>query len=769
VIDKYGADHVSQIITFGTLAARAAVRDVGRALGMTYADTDAVARLIPRQLGITLKDAMQGEELKSLYESSPKIQRLLDTAAALEGMPRHASTHAAGVVITDLPTSEYVPLALSSDTVVTQYDMDTIASLGLLKFDFLALRYLTIISDTEKMVRRSEPNFNIERIPLDDPETFELIGQGRTDGMFQLESGGMRQLLQQFKPESVEDIMIAIALYRPGPMEAIPQFLENRKNREAIVYENEALRNILEETCGCIVYQEQIMQIFRVIAGYSYGKADIVRRAIAKKKAGVIEEERDNFIKGAAMKDMPEESAVKLFESMIAFSNYGFKKSHAAAYAVLSYRTAYLKRHYPAFYLSALLTSVLGNMPKTAQYIGECSRCRIKILPPDINRSEKYYHSDGDSIRIGLLAIKNVGPSLAEALINERRESPYKSFIDFVERVPSGELNKAAAESLINAGTFDSLGVKRSVLSACFKDIMDSHSERNRRNVEGQLNMFAIAGGAGIEEYEYPELDEFSVRQKLALERESTGLYLSGHLLDEYSSHIEMIAPVSLGEVNEAFENPETAAYHEKDTVTAAGLITKRNVKQTKNGDVMAFITIEDRYSEIEILVFPKLFEQFGELLQPDCAVSITGELSQKDDEPPKMLMRTMRPLLTNAEFAKLRPQPPQTVQTPPQYQPPQTAQTPPQYQPPQTAQTPPQYQPPHTAQTPPQYQPPQTAQIPSQYLPHNPQIPSQYLRPQQIQTEPPKPQRLFVRVQNTEVPDYKRALCLIEIFAGET
>ncbi len=743
VIDKYGEDHVSQIITFGTLAARAAVRDVGRALGMTYADVDAVAKLIPRQLGITLKEAMQGSELRSLYESSPNVKRLLDTAAALEGMPRHSSTHAAGVVITDKPTSEYVPLALSSDSVVTQYDMDTIASLGLLKFDFLALRYLTIIADTEKHVRRTDPNFSIDKIPLDDAETFALMGQGHTDGMFQLESGGMRQMLIQFKPESVEDIMIAIALYRPGPMDAIPTFLENRKKRDSIVYQNDALREILEETCGCIVYQEQVMQIFRVIAGYSYGKADIVRRAISKKKSGVIEEERGNFVNGATQKGMSAEAAEVLFESMIAFSNYGFKKSHAAAYALISYRTAYLKCHYPAFYLSALLTSVLGNMPKTAQYIAEAKSRRIKILPPDINLSEKNFNADGNTIRVGLLALKNVGPALVDAIIEERRESPFASFVDFVERMPQGELNKTAVEAFINAGAFDSTGVTRSSLLACYREIMDARAERSRRNIEGQLNMFAQAGGAGVEENAIPQMEEFPIRRKLALERESTGLYLSGHLLDEYARHIDSLNPAPIGEILDAFDSPESGRFKEKDNVTVAGLITKRSLKQTKNGDSMAFLTLEDRYAEIEVIVFPKLLEKFSELLAVDSAVSVMGELSQRDDEPPKLLLRDAGQLYSDAEYV-----PVQTVAPAPQQ--------------------------PITPNIPSQYL---TPNIPSQYL--TPNIPSQYLAPtppppptQPQPTEPPrqeKPSRLFIRVPGLDTAEYKRALSLVEIFEGFT
>ena len=435
VTEKYGEDHVSQIVTFGTLAARAAVRDVGRALGMSYADVDAVARLIPRKLGVTLAEALEEPELKQMYESSEQVRTLIDTSKALEGMPRHASTHAAGVVITDRPVSEYVPLSKNDDTIVTQFDMDTIAALGLLKFDFLALRYLTIIDNAQKQIRETEPDFDIEHIPLDDAPTYELISSGRTDGMFQLESGGMRSMLINLRPACIEDIMVAIALYRPGPMDSIPRFIENRKNRGKIVYKSDVLREILEETCGCIVYQEQVMQIFRFVAQYSYGKADIVRRAIAKKKQGVIESERETFIAGASRNGMNEEDAASLFEEMIDFSNYGFKKSHAACYALISYRTAYLKAHYPAMYLASLLATVLGSAGKLAQYTGECSRLKIKILPPDINESRVSFHVADGNIRFGLLFLKNVGQSLAEAIVAGRDRGPYTSFEDFTRRI----------------------------------------------------------------------------------------------------------------------------------------------------------------------------------------------------------------------------------------------------------------------------------------------------------------------------------------------
>ena len=494
VTDRYGADRVSQIVTFNTLAAKAAIRDVGRALGMSYNDVDVVAKAIPRELGITIADALKLPDLKALY-TRPEVKRLVDLAMSLEGMPRNISIHAAGIVITENPLSDYVPLVSSNSAVLTQYDMDTIAELGLLKFDFLGLRYLTIINDAVQQIRESEPNFDIDKVPLDDPATYRLIAWGMTSGVFQLESGGMRQMLMNLSPSCFDDIVAAIALYRPGPMDSIPRFIENRKNPDRIVYRTELIEPILRSTYGCVVYQEQVMQIFRVLAGYSFGHADVVRRAMSKKKAGVMEAERDAFLAGCAQNGIARDVAEDIFTDMADFAHYAFNKSHAAAYAVISYRTAYLKAHYPKAYFAALLTSELGNMPKIAEYIAELGKHGIRVLPPDINESQAVFHVSGDHIRFGLLALKNIGRSFLENVVRERAQSgPYRSFDDFLDRMSNGDLNKRQVESLIKAGAFDTLGVFRSQLMAVYEPMIDRLQSKNRTNLTGQLDMFSMPG-----------------------------------------------------------------------------------------------------------------------------------------------------------------------------------------------------------------------------------------------------------------------------------
>ncbi|MBQ4054709.1 MAG: DNA polymerase III subunit alpha, partial [Clostridia bacterium] len=481
---KYGDDRVSKIITFGTLAARAAVRDIGRALGMSYSDVDAVAKLIPSGPKVRLSDAVKTPAIAKLYSENAKIRKLLDLSIAVEGMPRNASTHAAGVVICDRPISEYVPLAVSGEVLVTQFDMNTIASLGLLKFDFLGLRYLTVIDDCEKLIRKKDPDFDIEKISLEDKKTYELLSSGRCIGLFQLESDGMRRMLSEMKPHCIRDVMVAIALYRPGPAKFIDRFIENRRDGKKSEYSIPALAEILDETYGCIVYQEQVMQIFRVIAGYSYGKADIVRRAISKKKLDVIEKERVNFINGAVSQGSSASDAENLFEDMIGFANYGFKKSHAASYGILSYRTAYLKAHYPAEYFSALLSSELGNTAKTVQYINDAEHLGIKLLPPDINESDVNFGVSADgNIRYGLLALKNVGESYVRAIISERRNSNFEGLADFLIRMKSCDTNRKQIESLIKSGAFDRLGVTRSSMLVAYEEMIDLLSSDKRRNL----------------------------------------------------------------------------------------------------------------------------------------------------------------------------------------------------------------------------------------------------------------------------------------------
>ena len=669
VRDKYGADHTAQIITFGTMAARAVIRDVGRALGMSYSAVDEVARQIPRTLGITLADALKMDSLKHMYDEDPDVRRLVDTAMALEGMPRHASTHAAGVVITERPVSEYVPLAVNNTVPVTQFDMNTVADLGLLKFDFLALRYLTIISQAEAQIRENDPTFDISAIPVDDRRTFELITAGKTEGVFQLESGGMRQTLMQMKPERIDDIIAAIALYRPGPMESIPKYVENSRDRSRIRYATPLLAPILDVTNGCIVYQEQVMQIFQVVAGYSLGRADIVRRAISKKKLSVLESERASFLAGAAERGIDEEAAADLFEEIVGFANYAFNKSHAAAYGVLSYRTAYLKAHYPREYNSALLTSVLGSADKMAEYIAECTRVGIKILPPHVNESDRDFHVDGKNIRFGLLALKNLGRPFVESLIAERkRGGKFASFDDFIYRMGDSIGNKRQVEMLIKSGALDGLGAHRSQLLIVYETVLDARSAANRQSVAGQLDLFsavtAVEDTPAMPSITLPDIPEFGARELLALEKDSSGLYFSGHILDDYSKHLDQIRPDTVAGIKASFAADDTVdgdgvtevvgQYADKQSVKIAGIITRRQNKATRSGEQMAFITVEDRTGEIEVIVFAKSLAAFGAELVLNEAVIISGTISTREEEDPKILLRSVQPLTDNASFKEV-------------------------------------------------------------------------------------------------------------------
>ena len=662
VSEHYGAEHVAQIVTFGTMAARAAIRDVGRVFGMSYAEVDRVANLVPRAIGVTLADALKQKELKALYESDANVARLIDTARALEGMPRHASTHAAGVVITDKEVSSYVPLSVNGDTIVTQFDMDTVAELGLVKFDFLGLRYLTIIADAERMVRASVPDFDIKKIPYDDKKTYALISEGRTDGVFQLESKGMKQVLMRLCPDSIDDVIAAIALYRPGPMDSIPQYIERRHGRDKSEYKNPALERILGKTYGCIVYQEQVMEIFREIAGYSLGKADIVRRAMSKKKASVMEAERQVFVGGAMERGMTEADAVALFEDMASFASYAFNKSHAASYAVLCYETAYLKAHYMSEYMAALLTSVLGDFGKTAAYIGECTKAGIAVLPPDINESETAFSAGGGAIRFGLLALKGVGRLFVDQLIADRRQNgAFKSFEDFVTRMGGYDLNKRQVESLIKSGAFDSLGIYRSRLLASYEKIIENAQSKNRAEIDGQIDIFAMAdagaAAAAPVRFDYPNIPDFTLREKLMLEKECSGMYFSGHVLNDYAKHIESLSAARIADILAIAEEDAEPPYRDKQPVAIAGIVTKKTVKTTKNGDSMAFVTVEDRTGEIEVVVFARQYLGSAGLLVTESPIVVHGTISVRDEEKPKILMNSCERLLTDEEFAKDRPQ----------------------------------------------------------------------------------------------------------------
>ena len=666
VREKYGADHTSQIVTFGTLAAKAAVRDVGRALGMSYGDVDAVAKQIPRELGITIDKALENKDLREMYDGSVDVRKLIDTARALEGMPRHASTHAAGVVITEDPVTSYVPIAVNNGITVTQFDMDTIAELGILKFDFLALRYLTIIHNAEMQIREKIPSFDLTKVDTKDEATYELISSGKSDGVFQLESAGMKQMLAQLRPNSLDDIIAAIALYRPGPMDSIPKYIEARNDRSKIHYCTPALAPILDVTYGCIVYQEQVMQIFREIAGYSFGHADVVCRAISKKKAGVLESERQAFIDGAKERGIDENDATALFEDIVSFANYAFNKSHAAAYAVLSFRTAYLKAHYPREYESALLTSVLSDTDKLVEYITDCSKQGIKTLPPDINRSYGSFHVDGDGIRFGLTAIKGIGGGLIEKITAERtKNGAFTDIDDFIERISSStDINKRQLETLIKSGALDSLGTPRRQLLAVYETMLDRRGQSGAADT--QIGLFDAADAKKEapkpDKIVFPNLSEFTMREKLALEKESCGLYFSGNVLDDYSIHVKRISPDSISEIRASFKDDdesedETAdivaegpKYCDRDRVKLVGNVTKRVMKNTKNGDRMAFVTIEDREASIEVLVFPKVFEKYGYLINTDAVIGLSGTISARDDEDVKILVDAIVPLYDDAD-----------------------------------------------------------------------------------------------------------------------
>lgn len=652
--EKYGEDHVSQIIAFGTLGAKAAIRDVGRVMGMSYSDVDVVAKAIPRDVSITISDALKQKDFRTLYESSAENKELIDTAMALEGMPRNVTIHAAGLVVSDKPLTEYLPLATSNGSIVTQFDMDTVAMLGLLKFDFLALRYLTIIDDACKEIAEAHKDFNVEAIPLDDKKTYELISSGNTLGIFQLESGGMRQMLTELAPDRFEDIIAAIALYRPGPMDSIPKYIESRHNVSKVTYAHPLLEPILSSTYGCIVYQEQVMSIFRVVAGYTYGHADVVRRAISKKKGNVLQSEKDNFLNGALENGISKSVAERLFDDIASFANYAFNKSHAAAYALISYRTAYLKAHYPCEYMSALITSVLGNMTKLAEYINECSKYGIRVLPPDINESRLLFHPHKNNIIFGLLALKNVGKQFVEGILSERElNGKFKSFEDFISRMSGYDLNKRMVESLIKVGAFDNLGVYRSQLLASYESIIDTEQQKSRNNLSGQLDMFSILSDVSVAtpKFNYPNIPERPAKEKLKMEKEVAGMYFSGNILDSYSKHVEVLSATKISEVLEG-DN-----FSDRQSISILGLITSFTVKTTKKNDKMAFLTVEDKFGEIECILFPSQLDRYTKIALEDNAVYIEGSLSLREDEAPKIIINKLVSLIENSAYGDVAEQ----------------------------------------------------------------------------------------------------------------
>ena len=655
VKEKYGADHVSQIVTFGTMAAKASVRDVGRVLEMPYADVDLVSKLIGSHS--TLEEALsEVQELKRLYNNDIKVKKLIDTAMKIEGMPRHASTHAAGIVITEQPLTDYLPLAVNGGMTVTQFDMNVVAELGLLKFDFLALRNLTIIDDTVKVIKQTDNSFDITRIPLDDAEAYKLISSGHTEGVFQLESGGIKQVLIQLQPNNIDDIIACIALYRPGPMDSIPTYIQRRHNKNLITYKTPELEPILKSTYGCIVYQEQVMQIFGNLAGYSYGQADIVLRAMKKKKVEEMEKARGMFIEGCSLHNISESIANEIFNDMADFAKYAFNKSHAAAYAIISYRTAYLKARYPKEYYASLITSVLGNTDKTNIYIEECEKLGIKVLPPDINKSNILFSVDGKNIRFGLLALKNVGRNFSLSIVEEREQNGlYKSFDDFVFRLKENDLNKRQAEMLIKAGAFDSLGKHRSQLMQVYEKIVDSAIGITKSTMHGQTDIFSILQDSDLNDlmprFDYPDIPEFTKKELLAFEKEVTGMFFSGHVLDGYKNHRNNL---NLFKISSIFANDEnTKPLKDKDPIRVAGIITSCIVKQSKKMENMAFLTIEDETGSIEAVAFADIFRKYGFMYFLENVIWIRGSLSFRDGDKPKILISYSDNVLTDVEYAE--------------------------------------------------------------------------------------------------------------------
>ncbi len=637
VIKKYGADHVAQIITFGTMAAKAAVRDVGRAMGLSYQFVDAVAKAIPFGLHMTIEKGLnESKELRELYNGDPRVKELVDMAKRVEGMPRHASTHAAGVVITREEASHYVPLAKNDEAIVTQFTMTTLEELGLLKMDFLGLRNLTVINECEKQIRKQIPDFSIDNISQDDKAVFSMLASGNTQGVFQFESAGMRQVLVNLSPESLEDLIAVISLYRPGPMDSIPQYIKNRHDNSLVTYKHPLLKNILDVTYGCIVYQEQVMQIFRELAFYSYGRADLVRRAMSKKKADVMEKERADFIAGCARNGVSKQIANDIFNEMSSFASYAFNKSHAAAYALISYQTAYLKAHFPKQYMAALLTSVIDNTNKVIEYINDCTAYGIKVLPPDVNKSSMEFKVVGEDITFGLLAVKNVGANTITEIINEReRNGDYTSLEDFIKRTMGKDITKKCIENFIKCGCFDSFPNNRKEMAQVYEGIIERESKNLRQNIDGQLDLFS---GTTLEKPQFviPKIEEYSVKDRLQMEKEVLGIYLSGHPLDQIPQINANIKLTNIIDVLKCTE--ESSGLSDKSVVNILGVVLSKKLLTTKAGAQMAFLTVEDKTQSIEVVVFPNMYERYGSLIQVDSILLFNGKISVKEDEDCKIL-----------------------------------------------------------------------------------------------------------------------------------
>ena len=651
VVRKYGKDRVVQIVTFGTMAARGVIRDVGRVMDLPYALCDTIAKMVPSELNITIDRALEmSRELRTMYENDEKVHKLIEMSRRLEGLPRHTSMHAAGVVISQKDVDEYVPLSRAADgTITTQFTMTTLEELGLLKMDFLGLRTLTVIQNAVRLAEKSNGiKISMQDIDYDDKAVLDSIGTGKTEGVFQLESAGMKSFMKELKPQSLEDIIAGISLYRPGPMDFIPQYIRGKNHPETIAYDCPQLEEILEPTYGCIVYQEQVMQIVRSLGGYTLGRSDLVRRAMSKKKAAVMEKERQNFVYGNQEEGVPgciangisEKVANKIYDEMIDFAKYAFNKSHAAAYAVVSYQTAYLKYYYPVEFMAALMTSVIENPSKVAEYILTCRQMGIKILPPDINEGEGEFSVKGNEIRYGLSAIKSIGKPVIEAILTERQErGPFKSLKDFIERLSGQEVNKRTIESFIKSGAMDSLGGTRKQFMQVYASIIEQVVREKKSGVTGQMSLFDLLGEEDKKEYEVqlPPVGEYEKEQLLAFEKEVLGIYVSGHPLEKYEALWKRV----ISNVTTDFmldEETGSAKVADQSKVTVGGLIAGKTVKYTKTNKTMAFLTLEDLVGNVEIVVFPKDYETYSSYLKEENKIFVRGRANSEDDKASKII-----------------------------------------------------------------------------------------------------------------------------------